>query len=414
LFATVKTKMKRAKTKKRRNCLIILLMGLFGCISSFEPNYKGESNLLVVDGSLIKGVEKQVIKISRSASISAPEYIPVENCKVKVVDNSGTEFYFTEETKGKYVACINDAFLSYGKQYKLVFSTPDGKNYESSYESLMESAPVDSVYCIKESRYDSEINQYSINGLQFYADLNAPQDASRYYRWMIEETWEVYGGKIWGIYDGKTVEMNNWPADSLYYCWRTKFATGIYTCSTAQLSSNTIKKIPLHYMNASSNLWGIKYCATVQEYALTKDAYDYWHQKEAELNESGQIYTTQPGQVKSNITNTSDAEETVLGFFWVSSCSLKRLFLRDPFGLGGNEGVVICEKVTVCTDLLGQKLEDYLLSFIKTAKNLTHDPPYYIYYTPENCYNFALTDGCVDCRLIQGYPTPTTQKPDFW
>ena len=28
------------------------------------------------------------------------------------------------------------------------------------------------------------------SGIQFYVDLDAPVDASRYYRWVLEETWE--------------------------------------------------------------------------------------------------------------------------------------------------------------------------------------------------------------------------------
>ncbi len=61
---------------KKWNRFFIIIVNLtliaLSCISPFEPDYKGEANSLVVDGSLIKGVETQVIKISRSSSIVHP------------------------------------------------------------------------------------------------------------------------------------------------------------------------------------------------------------------------------------------------------------------------------------------------------------------------------------------------------
>ena len=92
--------------------------------------------MLVVEGSIIKGLEKQEIKISRASSISNPEY-PVINCQVKVMDDSGNEFVFSEVSQGKYVATIDDALLNYNNQYKLVFSTSSGENYESGYQTFL-------------------------------------------------------------------------------------------------------------------------------------------------------------------------------------------------------------------------------------------------------------------------------------
>ncbi len=139
------------------------------------------------------------------------------------MDDSGNEFSFKEESPGKYVASIDDALLNYDTQYKLVFSIPSGENYESGYQTLIKTAPIDSIYCLREFHSALEYNESDIEGLQFYVDLNAPDDATKYYKWQINETWEMHAGyKIYGVYDGKTVRLNNWPSDSLYYCSKTK------------------------------------------------------------------------------------------------------------------------------------------------------------------------------------------------
>jgi hypothetical protein len=397
---------------KRRNRFILIFTGLtifaLSCISPFEPDFKGEDNLLVVDGSLIKGLETQMIKISRSSSISQPEYRPVENCQVKIMDDSGNEFAFSEESQGKYVANIDDAHLNYDTQYKLIFSTPSGEEYESGYQKLLRNAPVDNIYCIKEYHSNTD-SLKDIQGLQFYVDLDAPNDASRYFKWQIEETWEIHATwKINGVYDGKTIKLFSWPSDSLYYCWGTKTATGIYTTSTINLSNNTLKKIPLHFKSHYSQDLTIKYCATVKQFALNEDAYNYWHQKETEMNESGQIYTIQPSQAKSNISNTGNPDEKVLGFFWVSSYTEKHLFLENPF-IKDALSPKSCSVVGSSTNLLGQDLINYLYTLIARTKNFPKPPPVFIYFTTPNGVYFT-KDECIDCRLMGG----STSKPDFW
>jgi hypothetical protein len=316
------------------------------------------------------------------------------------------------------VAHIDDALLSYDTQYKLVFSTPSGENYESGYQRLLKTAPVDKIYCIKEYHYSPEFNQENIEVLQFYVDLDAPGDASKYYKWQIEETWEIHAtSKINGYYDGKTIKLFDLDSssDTLYYCWDTENADGIYTSSTVNLSNNIIKKIPLHYKLSSSKALIFKYCATVKQFALNKDAYDYWHQKEIELNESGQIYTTQPYQAKSNIINTTNSDEKVLGFFWVSSCTLKHLFVENPFGnTSGPDNQ--CASITGCTSVMNPDILGYLYSFISynmSIRKFPQPPPIFfsVEYGPFGsiCFNFS-RDECLDCRVRGGI----TQKPDFW
>jgi hypothetical protein len=407
---------KRVISAIRRNRSIIvvvsLILILLSCISPFIPDYKGGSDLLVVDGSLIKGFGTQVINISRSASISKPQYYPLENCHVKIIDESGNEFVFTEESKGKYIAHIDDALLSYNTRYKLVFSTPSGENYESDYQTLLKTTPIDTVYSIKENRYSPNNNEY-MNGLQFYVDLAAPDNASRYYRWQIDETWELHSGyMITGYYDGTTIHFDpNSPSDSLYYCWETKAVTGIYTCSTSNLSHNILKKIPLHFKQDNSPDLTIKYCATLRQFALNEDAYNYWHQKEIELNESGQIYTTQPSQLKSNIYNVNNPGEKVLGFFWASSFTEKHRFEKNPFLNDIGIGPTTCVSYGSCAEFVDDRLLNILFSIAKMTKNFPTPPVYMYCLTVKDliCVYFS-KDECVDCRLMGG----TTHKPDFW
>ncbi len=152
---------------------------------------------------------------------------------------------------------------------------------------------------------------------------------------------------------------------------------------------------------------------------MNKEAYEYWHQKEMELTELGQIYTKQPYQNKSNITNIDNPDEKVLGFFWASSCTEKHLFLRDPFGkvdkIQGETIIGFCRALPLYTDIYGKEnIERQLLELILRTKNVPA-PPLYIFYgcTPSACYYYvSLANACVDCRLM--YSKATNKRPDFW
>ncbi len=388
--------------------IMSLILLISDCISSYELDIEGRSGLLVVDGSIIKGREKQIIVISKTAPISSPEFRPVENCDVKVMDSYGNEFAFDEESPGRYAANIDDAMLSYNNQYKLVFTTPSGDSYESDYQQLLEAYPVDSVYGITEYKYSPKTEEESVKGIQFYVDLDAPQGASRYYRWVLEETWENYiEDEIWGVYDGQTIKRF-YPGDSLQYCWKTKDVTGLYSASTVNLSANRIKKIPLHFLESTSEKLACKYCVTVKQYALNADAHDYWYEKERELKESGNIYSIQPSQPKSNVHNINNPDELVMGFFWAASYTIKRVYIKSPKPSPMKSDCSIV--ATYCESEDFDQIVNLLYTTLDNFSDLLTEPPLYITVQNRNQYQIHLKPACIDCRIRGG----DAKKPDFW
>jgi hypothetical protein len=362
-----------------------------GCKEPFQPEINEQVNAIAVDGSLIKGREKQVVTITRSAPLNNIAYLPVKDCRVKITDELNDEFPFTEESDGMYTAVIDDNMLVNDRKYKLVFVTPNGNTYESAYETIIETAPVDSVYPVLETAYNSS-SQKDEDVIQFYLDLKAPETGSRYYRWELTETYEIHSFyRIDAIYDGFNVIITPNLRDSVYYCWITSGIDELYSSNTVNLIINEKKKIPLNRNLANSRKMSVRYSLLIEQYALNEKAYDYWHQKKIELQESGGLYTAQPGQSKSNIENINDDTEKVLGYFWVSSLSEKRifyeeqLFYRRPYGY--------CERDTFVIDT-------------------TYLGPFPVYITGDSMLGplYTANRECFDCTLIGG----TLEKPAFW
>lgn len=373
---------------------LFIFITLGGCIEPFTPNIDESQESLVIEGQITDKEGNHYIHISRSAPYNDPHKIPEQDCQVEVVDNYGNSFEFYESESGVYRQWLPKDFLNIGTQYKVKIITADEKNYESDFDELLSPSPaIDSIYYEIETRetYDPDNPLY---GIQFYIDLDAPDDFARNYRWELEETWEYEAAyRIQYYYDG-TIH----PIDDpffLFRCWRTDRIQQIYTSTTRYLSGNTINKFPLQYVSNLTNRLKIKYSLLVKQYSLSNEAYDYWYQIQKQSQESGGLYETQPAHI-GNISNVNDNEEVVLGFFNVSSVTEKRIFVSESFNFriyGPN-----CHLEVIRSNSRLRRYSIFPLYMI-SLNELGTGLPYGIGY-----------GTCFDCRAGGG----KTERPDFW
>ena len=147
--------------------ILLILLYISGCIEPYNAELEESYNMLSVEGSLVKGEEIQTVVLSRSTSLQELEYIEMTGCLVSVMDELGNQFLYNEKEVGTYEASIPDDQLVCGRNYKLQVITPRGDLYESSYETLMSGAEVDTVYYQVESFYYNilrkERKQYSLD-----------------------------------------------------------------------------------------------------------------------------------------------------------------------------------------------------------------------------------------------------------
>ena len=372
--------------------LTILLMGLNSCQFPYDAEIEELSGMLSIDGSLVKGDSIQTIKVSRSSALSNPEFDPETACVVYIEDELGNIFTFPEVADGTYQMAIEEQFLVLGRAYKLIVITPDDKRYESDYETITSAAPVDSVYYEREDVYDAALDS-DIQGIQFYVDLKGNDSNSKYYRWSLSETWEMRS-LTWVNYYlnmGDTTKIYLDTPYDLYYCWRSTGISGVYASSTDNLVSNLKKKIPLHFVSNRSDRLQIRYSLLVEQYSLNEGAYSYWNQIKQDFEQSGGLYTQQPGQVESNLFNVDDSEERVFGYFWASSKTSKRIFINHPPDL-----VVYQPKC---------ELEMLNETIIESGPF-----PIYVSLVGFPAIKYTSDQKCLDCRRRGG----SIYKPSYW
>jgi hypothetical protein len=365
------------------------------CIEPCDSGVEEQLELVSFDASLIKGVETQRINISRTTGLVDPKKLPLRDCEVFIQDELSNEYSFKEVFDGIYESDIPDEELVVGRNYKLVAISPGGGRYESEFEPLTAPVPVDTIYYEIEDDVD-EITGNDFSGVQFYADITASDSASRYYRWVLEETWEyTVGTPISWIYDfvwGELEAIRPGNKYEFFRCYKTVKIDEILLTNTVNLSINAKKKVNLHYVSSQTDKLRIKYSLLVRQYPLNASAYAYWNQNRISLQGPSGLYNSQPGTPITNIVNVNDSTEKVLGYFWASSVTTNRYNFLKP------------QDLFVVDEFCDLVMFDYVTHIVDG------NPPVYIYFDESDGIEYTGPPSCFDCRSRGG----SLIKPDYW
>ncbi len=378
--------------------LILIFAGLSllgGCIYEYNPDIEGSSNALVINGKVTDQEGYQYIEISRSFAPYDPDNKrPVSGYSVEIQDDEGNSFPGDEMEPGLYACWMDQEYLAPGISYRLIVTNEQGNLYVSDFEELLPCPDIDSIsYEIQEKH--TENPDVSYLGLQFFVNTDCSGEYAKNFRWELEETWEyhsVYDIEVY--YDGR-IRMLDGISDDYYYCWESGRIQDIYTYSTQNLSSGQIRNYPLNFVSNQSDRLSFKYSLLVKQFSLSREAFQFWNILDQQSKQSGELYETQPAQIRGNIHPQDEGGEPVLGLFYATSVKEKRIFVRpdivtwrpdcEPYGLSGSE----------------------LMELLSDISSFHY--PIYLYFVDMGVYDYAEQE-CFDCRLRGG----TTERPDFW
>jgi hypothetical protein len=373
--------------------VIFILLLLSGCIKPYDPKIgNAAATKYVVSGRITNTEGWQEVDVSLSSPIESPEYIPVQGCQAKILDDKGNVFPMDEYLPGHYQVWMGHEYLTPGTSYKVSVSTPGGEELESGSDMMPNGPSLDSVYYLIKD-VPTAVPGTSSRIMQFYVDLNAIGDFSRFYKWEVEETWEYHAAYPFENYYDGTFHQIIPPDYSNKVCWGGGMVKNVYTISTKNLSQNIYKQYPLHAIDGHSSRLGVLYSMLVRQLALSEKAYNYWEQLRINSNEQGGLYEKQPLAIKGNMLNVSNPEKTVLGYFYAAAESSRRYFYHDVEGidLDFSNGCVESGLPIGGWKFFGSS--DYPVYYVIRSGNV-----------------IVLTSECIDCRLRGG----TTIKPDFW
>jgi hypothetical protein len=418
--------------KNRIHNAIVSATALFlsGCITPYEAPFLNEDfeDLLVVEGTITNG--ETIIKLSRSYPLYPDSNDteeggsrPVYGAAVWIEGNNGDRFDAEDRLTGEYIA--SDVTFSDGVSYRLRIAV-DGEEYESDYRLPQTTPPIESV--------DFHLNDDNENEdplLQVRFNVNADDDASRYYLWRYEEDWEIHAaqravnyfghpsfpGKQFSFaefIDGNGVVPMDFPGGETpyYYCWKNNRSKELLLATTDLLTENYLQDHVLYEIALDDDRLSSLYHTEISLYAMGEDAYFYYLNQRKNTDETGSIFGPIPAEMRGNIVSTTSPDVPVVGFVDVSSLTQYGVYLPvedspyqptgDPYMIynGSREDVV--EKMV--QDTGGIEVRQYMNSFYAILAYPAKDDYF-------ETYNVSITTkDCIDCRLSGG----TKNRPSWW
>jgi len=303
---------------------------LFGCKDKIDiPLRENDRSFLVVDGVIAAGPDSTIFLLSKSVNVKDPKgFVPELRALVFVEGKNGTVFSLREMGGGKYAS--SSLGLTPGADYRLHIKTSNNKEYFSDFVTAKITPDIDSISWKKEN-----------DDIMIYANTHDPANATKYYMWDYDETWEIHSAFVanYQYVSGATVVRSS---GYHYVCWKFGRSSNIHIGTSVLLSSDIISEAPLLLIPNGSEKVGVRYSILVRQQSLTKEAYEYLSMMKKNTESLGSIFDPLPSELKGNIHCVSDPDQGVIGYVTASSFSKKRLFITwieagSKFSLGCSE-----------------------------------------------------------------------------
>lgn len=369
------------------NVMGCLLLGMLACVKPYKPDViKANNNFLVVDGIINcapDGETKIILTRTRKLTDTVTS-IPELHAVVSIEGQGADQYNLQEKEAGIYLS--SPLTLNTASTYRLKISTADGAQYISDFAPPVSTPPIDSLNWKQEA-----------DNVTIALSTHDPQNQTRYYRWEYEETWEshAYYESFLKLKNGQLAFRDS--SELTYTCYHGSPSTDILQLSTAQLSEDVVQQAPIIVIPVKSPKFEVKYSINVKQFALTKEAYEYWQILKRNTQQLGSIFDAQPSQLIGNLHNVTKQDEPVIGYITTATVQEKRLFITRSEVPNGYDPDTGCKPLIIPTDSAAYYLKDPLYDLA--------------YYVGSGGYSVAIsTKQCIDCRLKGG----TTQKPLFW
>jgi hypothetical protein len=364
-------------------------MLLFSCLDPYQPPVTDqEVNFLVIDGFVNTSNGSVDVTLSRALvlwKVASPE--PERGAQVVLEESGGNTYPLAELPQGKYT--VTSPAIVADREYRLYIRTQSGKEYRSQFITPKQSPAITELGWVPAE-----------DGIFITVDTHDTANQTHYYRWDFVETW-AYRSVFASDYKMKGGVPVLRSADELVHqCYKTVPSVQINTATTTRFSEDRIDDYELTFIKAGAQRIKDHYSILVNQYALSKNAYEYWEQLKNTTETLGSLFDPQPSRVSGNIQNINDPGETVIGYFDGGSSTQKRIFIRFR-DLPGHLQITIPQDVCEPHSIDVGKVST-LPSFYELTTAI-------ISGITVIGFNYSTVD-CVDCTYQGG----TTTKPDFW
>ncbi|MEO0469329.1 MAG: DUF4249 domain-containing protein [Bacteroidota bacterium] len=301
---------------------VLLLLG--SCISPLDIDQRLENNenILVVQGQVFQGVQPAEVRLSRVVSFASQIVDVVPGAQITIRDDQGFSETFREVEPGVYRTEGNRLVGAVGRSYELEIELITGRRYLSRPEVMPVGVPIKSVYTNVFQFEDFNEQGFPINypAVRYRWDVDIP-DLNRgpYLRWSWDAAWQFTEADL---------EPNN-PFVNPKTC----YIRAIDDPQRILLFNgdvNSIRNIQglIGPSNRLNYEYEIRHVFNLYQHSISAQAYEYWQDVDAVVNQVGSVFDAPPAAVRGNVYNPEDEGEIVLGYFEATAIDTMRLSLN--------------------------------------------------------------------------------------
>lgn len=377
---------------KKRNIkyyLILFSLALSGllqaCIDPFTLALDSEDaeSILVVEALITDKPGSFEVKLSRSVPIDTIVSFESESGAVVSISDDHENTYELFETEPGIYRCLEkDVKAVTGRNYVLSIIDSNSKEYESTAVLMEETPEVEDLKWKEITEtviLDNEVFEQLV--IEILVDTDDPTLQTKYYKWDINETWEVFMPDKITALDGKGTPYEAFvvvPKEKKQ-CWVTRKSENILVKSVDNQQDSKVEDFVIKKIGPGEDKLFVRYSIEVEQYTLNQEMYEFWDKLKEFNEEAGSLYDRVPLSIFGNIS-CCDGEAQVLGYFHAAEVKTKRIFIER-----GQHNV--------------NSVNDYEGCLYVT------EPTMHPFVRPFN----ARSAFCSDCRNYG-----SNEKPDFW
>ena len=292
---------------------------LLGCLSQIELGTAPVGGRLVVSGQVSTISDQNFVELGRTAGNSRLPY-PVEGAMVWLLDSHGNEYQWSEDSGRPGWFTLPGLNAVPGETYYIRVILPEGQTYLSQGEKVpMSNASGEVYYTIEEKSYiDLEGIVTTQPFVNVYTDAEFPAtEEPLFVRWTVQESY--------------VLRPTDFPdpfgmVPPPCYVVQAADPQRINLASSRALSGTSIGTLLLSTRLVDRSFHDRHFFTTYRT-SLTEQAFDYWEKINIVANQVGSIFDTPPAEVKGNLYNGDNPDETVLGYFQATNQSYERFYL---------------------------------------------------------------------------------------
>lgn len=340
--------------------LVIISIFYISCVEEIDLNIDTDQRSIVVDGLIADELQEYTIRINQSAILGVGTdniLTPISGAAVIVTDNAQQEYVFNEDADnpGKYKSVMKGEI---GKSYSLEIRLSDGTEIVSTPEKILPKVFQDSLsYDVtSEGEINSSGNFVTIEYVNVKLSTTINDLDRPFLRWRAYGVYEFQEKYPMAFNPRKCYINDNIDINNIQI-FDGSLLNGV------SLFDQEIVSTPLN------RRFNVLYAATVAQYRISEHEHDYWANVNDLINIDGTLFDPPPATIRGNLTNLTDNNNVIQGYFSVVSESTQRLFI----------------------DVSDQ---GYFAESDCTSQSFRRNPP-----------------ECSDCTSIQN---SSLTKPDYW